>query len=123
MLSKSEILECKDIESEVVPVPEWGGDVTVKGLSLAEKDEWTDSILVDGKASMVGATARLCALCITDEDGGRMFSSNDIVALGAKSASALDRIFQVAQRLSGIGQEEIEETVKNSGQTQTEDSD
>jgi hypothetical protein len=43
--------------------------------------------------------------------------------LGDKSAVALDRVFQVAQRLSGIGQEEIEETVKNSEKTQTADSD
>jgi hypothetical protein len=44
----------------------------------------------------------------------------DITALSKKSAAALDRIFQVAQRLSGIGQEEVEETVKNSEKTQVD---
>ena len=123
MLSKEEILNSKDIESKIVSVPEWGGEVTVKGLTLAEKDKWTDGILVDGKASMTGATVLLCALCIVDESGGQMFTGDDIDALNAKSASALDRVFQVAQKLSGIGQEEIEETVKNSETTQTVDSD
>ena len=123
MLNKQQILESKDIESEVVKVPEWGGDVMVKGLSLADKDEWADSILTDGKANMKGATARLCALCICGEDGKPMFSSTDITSLQAKSAKALDRVFQVAQRLSGIGQKDIEETVKNSGQTSTPGSD
>jgi len=121
MLSKSGILECKDIESEVVNVPEWSGEVMVYGLTLAEKDVWTDSILDDGKANMQGATARLCALSIRDEKGKPIFTSKDITSLQAKSAKALDRVFQVAQRLSGIGQEEIEETVKNSEKTQTPD--
>jgi hypothetical protein len=123
MLSRNQILDCVDIESEVVKVPEWNDEVIVKGLTLAEKDEWTDSILVDGKASMTGATAKLCALCMCDESGNPLFSKIDIPALQAKSAAALDRVFQVAQRLSGIGQEDIEETVKNSGKTQTVDSD
>ena len=123
MLSKKQIIAAKDIESEIVPVPEWGGEVTVQGLSLAEKDKWTECILVDGKANMSGATALLCALCIRGEDGERLFSSDEIGLLDAKSASAIDRVFQVAQRLSGIGQEDIEETVKNSEAIQTEDSD
>ena len=98
-------------------------EVMVYGLNLAEKDDWTDSIIVDGKANMVGATARLCALSIRDESGKPLFTKTDITALSKKSASALDRIFQVAQKLSGIGQDEIEETVKNSGKTQKPDSD
>ena len=122
-LSKSDILEAKDIESEVVKVPEWGGEVRVDGLSLADKDQWTDSIMSDGKVNMIGATARLCALCIRGEDGKPLFTMKDITALSKKSAAALDRIFQVAQKLSGIGQDEIEETVKNSEKTQTDDSD
>lgn len=123
MLSKSEILECKDIEKEVVKVPEWGGEVMVYGLTLDEKDIWTDSIIIDGKATMQGATARLCALSIRDDKGKLIFTDKDITSLQAKSAKALDRIFQVAQRLSGIGQEDIEETVKNSGKTQIVNSD
>ena len=123
MLSRQDIIDCNDIESEVVPVPEWNGEVNVQGLTLAEKDIWTDSILVDGKASMTGATAKLCALCMRDESGGLLFTEEDIPVLQAKSAQALDRVFQVAQRLSGIGQEDIEETVKNSGKTTTQDSD
>ena len=52
------------------------------------------------------------------EDGSALFGLEDVPALQTKSASAMDRVFQVAQRLSGIGQEDIEETVKNSEKTQ-----
>ena len=123
MLNRQQILDCKDILSETVQVPEWDGEVLVQGLTLAEKDSWTECILSDGKVKMKGATALLCALCMRDENGVRIFSSGDMDELDKKSAAALDRVFQVAQRLSGIGQEEIEETVKNSEKTQTNDSD
>ena len=123
MLNKQQILDCKDILSETVAVPEWGGDVSVQGLTLAEKDAWTESIMSDGKANIEGASAKLCALCMRDENGDLLFGLDDVPALQGKSAAALDRIFQVAQRLSGIGQEEIEETVKNSEKTPTGDSD
>jgi hypothetical protein len=130
MLSRQDIIDCNDIETEVVPVPEWNGEVNVRGLTLAEKDQWTESLMNGpgkelgvGKVNMTGATAKLCALCMRGEDGNILFDESDIPALQAKSASALDRVFQVAQRLSGIGQEEIEETVKNSEKTTTSDSD
>jgi hypothetical protein len=123
MLNKEQILECEDIKTEMVQVPEWGGEVAVKGLTLAEKDAWTTSIIQDGEANVEGATAKLCIMCMVGEDGGRLFDLEDVDFVQTKSAAALDRVFQVAQRLSGIGQEDIEETVKNSEKTTTPGSD
>jgi hypothetical protein len=123
MLNKEQILSAQDIEKKEVPVPEWGGSVMVYGLTLAEKDIWNSSVMANGKASMTGATASLCSLCIRNEDGSRMFTDDDVDALGSKSAIALNRVFQVAQKLSGIGLDEVEETVKNSEAIQIEGSD
>ncbi len=122
MLSKSDILEAKDIESEVVQVPEWGGEVMVYGLKLAEKDEWIDSVVSGGNANIRGATVKLCALCIRDEKGKRVFEDTDLTSLSNKSAKPLDRIFQVAQRLSGLDKDEVKDVVKNSEKTQIKDS-
>ena len=76
MLSRQDIIDCNDIETEVVKVPEWNGEVTVQGLTLAEKDVWTDSIMEDGKASMTGATAKLCALCMRDKSGNALLNTS-----------------------------------------------
>jgi len=123
MLDRDQILAAKDIKSDVVSVPEWGGEVMVYGLTLEEKDKWNNSLVVDGKADMRGATAALCALSMRNEDGVALFTIGDVEALQSKSSAAMDRVFQVAQKLSGLGVEEIEEAVKNSEATQTEDSD
>jgi hypothetical protein len=42
-----------------------------------------------------------------------MFSDQDVTKLGKKSARALDRVFDVSQRLSGITKEDVEDLAKN----------
>jgi hypothetical protein len=42
-----------------------------------------------------------------------MFTAGDLEILGSKSAAALDRIFTVSRKLSGLTEEDIEELEKN----------
>jgi hypothetical protein len=126
MLSKSDILEAKDIESEAVEVPEWGGKVMVYGLTAGEKDLYEEGMISEAKGKTVtlaDATARLCALCIRDDKGKHVFAMHDITSLSNKSSKALNRVSKVAQRLSGMGKDDIEEIVKNSAKIQNADSD
>jgi len=77
---------------------------------------------VGNKVNLRNMTARLCAICIVDEKGKRVFSDFDAESLGRKSAKALDRIFDVAQRLNGLGADDIKEMAKNSGRAIAADS-
>ena len=54
----------------------------------------------------------MVAVCV-DEEGNQLFSEKDISALGKKSAHALDKIFEVGQRLSGITKEDVDDMSKN----------
>ena len=54
------------------------------------------------------------ALSVVDDAGAPMFTLNEVGQLGAKNSAALDRIFQVAQRLSGMGAKAVEDAAKNS---------
>lgn len=118
ILTREQILQAQDLRTEEVPVPEWGGSVLVRGMTGAERDAFEASIVeMHGKNSqvnMANVRAKLAARTIVDEAGERLFTEKDIEALGKKNATALQRIFEVAQRLSGIGQSDIEELVKNS---------
>lgn len=126
ILTRDQILQANDIITETVPVPEWGGEVLVRGLSGSERDGFEDATLEQkGKSrrvNLANVRARLCALSIVDENGKRMFSDEDVRALGRKSAAALDRVFSAAQRLSGLSDEDVEELAKNSDGGQSEDS-
>ncbi len=55
--------------------------------------------------NLVNIRARLVALCVVDEKGQRLFSEADAVALGQKSAAALNRVFNAAQQLNALTEE------------------
>ena len=101
-LKRDDILKVQDIRVEKVHVPEWGGDVYIMGLSGNARDEWEDFIIKARSGSLRGTRAKLCSLSICDENGKLLFSQKDMEALGEKSSSALQRIFNLAQEMSKI---------------------
>ncbi len=125
-LTREQILEVKDLQFEDVEVPEWGGTLRVRGLTGIERDRFEDAILdqrgKNVKVKMTNMRARLVALSVVDEQGQALFTQTDIGVLGRKSAAALQRVFNVAQRLSGFSDEDLEELAKNSSDAQSDDS-
>jgi hypothetical protein len=114
LLTRDAILKAEDLKAETVPVPEWGGEVLVRGLRGSDKDSFEQGLFVNEKFSAANVRAKLVARCMVDAEGSRLFSDEEALALGEKSAVALDRVYEVAQRLSGIGKKEIEDAVKKS---------
>lgn len=126
-LDKAAILAQDDLKYEDVQIPEWGGSwVRVRSLNASERDHFEASTVQrNGKkvtTNLENIRARLCLLCLVDEDGNRLFDEGDTFPLGGKSAAALDRIFTVAQKLNGLRDEDVEELAGNSSAGQSEDS-
>lgn len=115
-------LSTPDVAYEEVPVPEWGGSIRLKGLTGSERDAFEASIIqITGqgrhetrKIDSRNIRAKLLVLSIVDEKGERVFGDGDVAALGQKSALVLDRLFGVAQRLSGLGEDDVEKLAGNS---------
>lgn len=103
---RDQILSADDIQKERVSVPQWGFDVWVKALTGTERDAWENSIITQqGKntnVSLINLRAKLLVMCIVDEDGKRIFADNEAETLGKKSASALNLLFETAQRLNAL---------------------
>jgi hypothetical protein len=125
-LTREEILNASDYTTEIVEVPEWGGSVIVQSLSGKERDEFELSQLVQkGKVTelnLVNLRARLVAMSIVDENHKSVFTLADVAKLGAKNAAALERVYKVAQRLSGLRREDIEELTVALKGVQSDDS-
>lgn len=121
ILTKADILGAADLARELVEVPEWGGSVYVQAMTGTERDAFEESIIeirqsgkgVTTKSVLKNMRAKMCARCIVGEDGARLFGDPEIAELGEKSAAALDRVFAVAQRLNGMGQDDMEELAGN----------
>jgi hypothetical protein len=124
-LNAQEILAVNDVKIEAVPVPEWGGSVLVRSLEGYERDQYETQWLnsrAGKKVTLDNIRARLVAMSLCDAEGNRLFTDSQVKTLGKKSAAALDRIFTVAQKLSGLTQEDIKELEKNSESLQNDNS-
>ena len=117
ILNKESILALQDIVTEIVEVPEWGGAVKVRGLTAAERDAFEGEVVQrrgnDVKTNTRNMRARMVVMSVVNEDGSRMFSYHDIELLGEKSARAIDRIFSVAMKLSGLGEKDVAELTED----------
>ena len=125
ILTKDQIMKVDDLKIETVDVSKWwDGEVLVMGMTGTGRDAFEaetmdlneeESDETEGKISkknLVNFRARLVAATVVDENLNLIFNPGDIIALGLKNGAALDKIFDVSQRLSGLT--DIEEKVKNS---------
>ena len=114
LLTREQILRADDTQIETVEVPEWGGSVGVRTLTGADKDAWEVERQTGGEFSLDNIRASFVARTACDGAGQQLFSVDDVVALGKKSAKALDRVFQIAKRLNNVTDDELEEIEKES---------
>ena len=130
ILDAAKILAANDIVQEVVETPEWGKGtgVIIQGMTGVDRDAYETSMQEKDskgkqKANFTNLRARLVAYSAVDEGGNRIFTENQVEELGKKSAKVLDRLFDAAQKLSGIGVDDVEALLGNSNKTTDDGSD
>lgn len=120
VLTRDDILKADEIKKELVDLaPYMVGKVWVRGMTAYDRDVWEDYMLSMRDAEPLDrrkgrARALIAALCCVDEKGQRLFTIADVEKLKDKSALAIDKIVSVAQRLSFVTEQDIEEAAKNS---------
>lgn len=118
-LGRDAILDADDRVYESVDCPEWGGKVRVRGLTGTQRDAYEGSLIqgngADRKMNLQNARAKMVVLAVVDGDGRPIFTTDDVRALGRKSALPIERIFDVARRLSGMTQEDVDKLTENFG--------
>ena len=102
---------------KVEPVQVGDLKICVKTLTGRERDAFENSCFKGkGKArelSTENIRAKLLVRSICDSSGVRLFADNETELLGDLPADALDTLFTVAQKLSGLGQSDVEEIAGN----------
>ena len=111
MLSKEAILNADDLKTEVVDVPEWGGEIIIRGLTGKTREVFETIASEQSTSDASNIRASMAALSIVDEAGALMFTNQDVIKLGEKSYIALDRVFKAAKKLNGLGS--VEDLEKN----------
>lgn len=137
LMTRDQILNAEDIAFEDIDlsdIPGWG-IVRIKDLSAAERDRLEASMVrqrshpkrgggvtVRQETNLENIRARFCAACIVGGDMQLLFSEADVLALGRKSARALDRIFDRIKARNGLDNGAVQELVENFETGQTDDS-
>jgi hypothetical protein len=115
--ARDRILKVLDRKIEKVTVPEWGDEaICLKTLSVRERDDYTMRCMERTKGETTdvrGMREALLVMCIVDEDGAHLFSRDDEELLGGKSAEVIDRLYEIACKLNGLGEDEVKEAEKN----------
>lgn len=135
LMTRDQILGAQDIGHEDIDlsdIPGWG-TVRIRDLNANERDRLEASLVVerkerqpDGKVRTVTGTnlanvrARFCAACICGDDGRALFTEQDVQRLGAKSARALDRIFDRIKARNGLDDKAVDGLVENFSDDQSD---
>lgn len=122
MLTLGEILSCKDTQSEVVSVPEWGGEVRVRALTYSERfaaealfDKLKDKLGLDPELAWQAfwIVATMC-----DESGSLLCqgtpTAEAVKGIAVKASKPFSRVMRVVNRLNFITAAEVESAEKNS---------
>ena len=102
---RDKILQFDDIEVETVTVPEWGGvTVELRTPTVQARGELISQFMKDtGKIDYVRMyPALVVATSYDPETGEQLFTNDDVDALTLKSSKAMERLGEVAIKLSGL---------------------
>lgn len=114
MLTRAAILAADDVKFEDVPVPEWSKDpakpdfVRVRTATAADRLRMSGA----GKADASPYVIWIAGCCV-DAKGEPLFTQADIPALMQKSYPATERLYNVIERLNGLGAVAVKEAAKN----------
>ena len=122
MSIRDTILAIDDSTTELVDVPEWGVKVAVKSLTLAEQQQFMQS--VRQRTGQPQAEYRidrdkfgpqlLIRTCHDPETDAPVFEAADAQRISQLSAKAVQRVLTVATRLAGLGgDEQVDEVMGN----------
>src|SRR5690242_13439236 len=113
ILTREALLGATAPPQEHVALPELDMQAIVRGMTGTERDAFEASC-IEGRGkkrdfNMNNLRAKLVAYCCIDEKGQRLFTEADVQSIGNVRADIVDRLFTVAQKLSGITQEDADE--------------
>jgi hypothetical protein len=112
-LTKDQILAADDLGLFKVAVPEWGGDVFVRVMTVGERDAYENEWMRKKDTGVDDFRTKFLVRCLVDASGNRLFDNGDVQKLAAKSAKVMNRLWQAAMEHNNLSDADVEELAKN----------
>ena len=128
VLGAAEFFGIEDDDAEPVDLSKWAGPgatLYVRAMNATERDGYEAGLISQSQGrgkrggsvdvDLVNARAKLVAICTVNAqtDGVRVFKDSEVKAIGQKNGAMVDALYEVAARLSGITQEDMDETLQD----------
>lgn len=117
LLSASQILDAEDLAEEVVPVPEWGGNVRL--CQMNSEESFAFSKALTASASSEDGIYLILIYSARDAERQMVLRTEDVPALRKKNQDVLIRLQTVALRLNKMGVAGKEALKKDSSEAAT----
>lgn len=107
-LTREQILAARNREDRKpvkLSVPEWGGDVYLRVLTVTDQIALTDGVEAQDMPVQV------LLHCLVDEDGKRILQDEDAAELAQEDFPLVLRLFSEAAKLNGLTTKELEEAM------------
>ena len=111
LLTRDSVLKAQDVATKDVAVPEWGGDIRVRSMTVAERAEFVRRSGSSEERDAIGAW--LVATLSVDAGGAQLFKPEDVAALVQRNFRALDRVMATIFELNALDAKKVEEAAKN----------
>jgi hypothetical protein len=109
-LSREEIFAArKDRKPVELVVPEWGGSVFVKHLTVA------DQVELQNHTQPAEMPIAVLIACLVDENEEPIFSLSDTEELSKEAFPVVLKVFGFVAKLNGLSNAELEEAMSNLG--------
>lgn len=119
LINLQDVLNATDTRQITYNVPEWGGDIIIKTLTAGARDDYEKGLLIKDEngqlvRSPVLSPAKFVAACVYQEDGQKMFRTDEhIKVLESKNYNVVRRIFEKCLEVNAMSDDSVGEEVKN----------
>jgi hypothetical protein len=112
-LNKEQILSADDAGLLEVNVPEWGGSVYIRCMSVASRDAYENDWVQNKHKGVENFRTKFLQKVLCDAEGQLLFTEQEIATLGTKSARVMNRLWEKAMKHNALAESDVEELAKN----------
>jgi hypothetical protein len=112
-LSKEQILAADDLGLLEVTVPEWGGSVYIRVMSVGERDSYENEWMANKSTGVANFRSKFLQRVLCTEKGELLFTAAEVDALAKKSARVVGSLWEAAMRHNKLTDQDVEELAKN----------
>lgn len=116
VLTREQIEAIDDLTTTMVAVqvPEWGGAVNLRPMTVRELDEYSNAVVRAKDTGLADFRSRLVAYCLCDDKGNRLYADHEVEMLARHNAVVVNRLYEACDKINDITPRKVEEVGGNS---------